>query len=68
MKEIFYVIIMKTKNGHKLYLGCGNGLGMVWTNKEESCWFNTDKEAKDFAENYFLNFKNYEIEEITYNL
>lgn len=68
MKEIFYVIAMKLKNSHKLYLGCRNGLGMIWTNKENSCWFNTVKEAKDFAENYFLTFKDYFIEELSYNL
>lgn len=68
MEEIFYVIVMKLRNGHKMYLGCGNGLGMVWTNKENSCWFNTDKEAKDFAENYFLTFKDYSIEELGCNL
>lgn len=68
--EIFYVIVMKLRNGHKMYLGCGEreGLNMIWTNKDEACWFNTDKEAKDFAENYFINFKDYSIEELGCNL
>ena len=60
----YYRIIMKTYDGKKLYLKDGVGKSCEWTfNKQEALWFETNKEAEDFAKQYFKNFSNYEIED-----
>lgn len=68
MKYEFFVITMLVGNKHKVYLGADstNDKRMIWTTKDESVWFESEKDAKDFAEHYFKNFKNYNIENLCY--
>lgn len=70
-KEYFYRIVMNTLSGRKLYLKAGKYIGdkmnceWEFTN-ENAIWFDTPKEAEDFAKDYFKNFKGYKIEEFSY--
>jgi hypothetical protein len=64
MKEYFYVITMKTKNGKTIYLGeQGNKLGWSF-DYDEAIWFETLEDSENFARDYFKYFKNWEIKEI----
>ena len=66
---IFYVIVMINKKGKKMYLKCGNGNAMEWSyDKNQGCWYDTQKEAIEFAERYFKNFNAWKIEEIEYTM
>lgn len=63
MKWTFYTLTMKTYNNKTLYLKSGIGNGCEWTfNKQEAIWFETDKEAIEFAKQYFKNFDKYQVE------
>ena len=70
-KEYFYRIVMNTLSGKKLYLKAGKCIGdkmnceWEFTN-ENAIWFDTHKEAENFAKDYFKNFKEYKIEEFSY--
>lgn len=72
--ESFYRIIMRAKSGKKLYLKEDHWYGKnyekincAWSPTSQEClWFETEKDAKEFAEKYFTNFKNYEIEGFDY--
>lgn len=69
-KENFYRITMITKGNKKLYLCEGSWYGKnaeklncSWTFKKmDAIWFETLKQAEEFAKSYFKNFKNYMIE------
>lgn len=72
MKEFFYRIVMIAKNGKKLYL-CEkpdkNPKIMLcqWEFNTANClWFESEKGAKEFAQDYFKNFDRYIIEEFEY--
>lgn len=70
-KYVFYRIIMHTYNGKTLYLAENTWYGKneekincSWDfSYKNALWFETYKEAEDFAKDYFKNFTNYEIEE-----
>lgn len=67
MKYEFILLTMKTKNGKKLYLKEGKGKSFEWTfDKKQALWFCTLEEIKEFADNYFKNFKNYSFEDFDY--
>lgn len=67
LSDLFSRIIMKTRDGRKLYLKDGIGNSKEWTfNLEEAIWFDTRSEAEKFAKGYFKSFKNYEIEDFEY--
>ena len=61
------VITMKTKEGKTLYLSEDKWVGKnqekllcKWTfNKQEALGFETEKEAENFAKDYFKNFTNW---------
>lgn len=59
------VITMKTKEGKTLYLSedkvlNNNKLLCKWTfNKNEALGFETEKEAENFAKDYFKNFNDW---------
>lgn len=66
MPEIFYRVTMTTYNGKKLYLKADT-INCTWEfSNKDAIWFETEKEAKEFCNKYFKNFKNYEIEEFEY--
>lgn len=68
MNEVFFRITMKTQSGKKLYLKAGTGKSCKWDfNKNEAIWFETLNQTKNFADTYFKNFKNYNIEEFSIN-
>lgn len=64
------IITMETKNGKKLYLAEDKWVGKnkekivcKWTfDKNEALGFETEKDAKNFANEYFKNFTNYSLE------
>jgi len=59
----YYRITMKTYNDKKLYLKASIGDSCEWTfNSQDTIWFETEKEAQDFARKYFKKFNNYTIE------
>ena len=68
--EDFYRITMLTKDNKKLYLTedywCGKNaekLVCKWTfAKANALWFETLKQAEEFAKDYFKNFTQYKIE------
>lgn len=65
--DIFYIICMKCRNNHIAYLAEGKGNASNWIfNKSEAYWFETEKEAREYANIYFKNFKDWFIEELTY--
>ena len=72
--ECFFRIIMRAKTGKKLYLKEDHLYGKnkekvncSWSLSWQDCiWFKTEQDAKDFANNYFKNFKNYEVEGFEY--
>ena len=67
--DVFEVIIMKLKNGRKMYLKAGIGESCEWTlDRDEAIWFETEKEAKEFAQNYFKNFKDWLVESFFFNI
>lgn len=69
MNNLFSIIFMKLNNGKRLYLKASHTNKCEWTyDKEKAIWFNTDKEAMDFCKHYFKNFKEYELETISYNI
>lgn len=62
--RIFYRITMKTYDNKKLYLKASIGNSCEWTfNRQDAIWFESDKDAQEFASKYFKNFSNYEIEQ-----
>ena len=67
MKELFYIIEMKTKTNKSLYLGELKNGCLGWTfDYNESIWFETCESAENFCKKYFKNFKDWNIKEITY--
>lgn len=63
MEDIFFRIIMKTKDGKTLYLKAGIGKSCKWDfDKNEAIWFETLNQAENFVNTYFKNFKNYTIQ------
>ena len=74
--DLMYVITMKAKSGKTLYLRHIKDIykrnGEIteickWvTDRNESTYFETEKKAREYAENYFKNFKNWEITEFEY--
>lgn len=69
MKEIFYIITMKTKANKTIYLFANekNNGKVEWCfRKKDAIWFETFRDAERFAKNYFKNFNNWVIEEIIY--
>ena len=72
-RETFYRIVMRTKDGKKIYLTenkwigkDGGKLNCKWCfEKNNALWFNSLEQAKKFSEDYFTNFRNYEIESFT---
>ena len=70
--KTFFVITMKLKNGKKLYLQHEKDIikNKKWVGdickwvayKSEALYFDTFKNAEDYAKNYFKNFKDYSIE------
>lgn len=66
--NIFYAITMQTKTDKTLYLMSCNE-EFKWTfDYEEGLWFNTENEAKKFANEYFKRFKNWKIKEVYANI
>jgi Holliday junction resolvase len=70
MLDIFYIIIMKTKNNKTLYLKANDTHKLYeWTfNFDDAIWFDTTSECERFANEWFKTFKNYEIKEIGVNI
>ena len=65
----FCVIFMRNKNGKKMYLKCGKGNSMDWDfSRNEGCWFDTEKQAIEFANKYFKNFTKWQIEKFEYSI
>lgn len=63
MRE-YYVITMETQEGMPLYLGEFEGK-FKWTKYlDGGIWFDTERDAKEFAKSWFKNFKDWEIREI----
>lgn len=63
--NLFYVITMQTKNNKILYLMSDNAKDFKWTfDYEEGVWFETEQSARDFASQYFKNFKEWSIKEV----
>lgn len=66
------VIKMQTKEGKNLYLAEDKLIGKnkkkllcKWTfDKNEALGFETEKQANDFAKDYFKNFKNWEFDNL----
>lgn len=68
MIETFYLIMTKTKNNKKIYLGA-DGDGFAWTfDFNDGLWFNTPSEAEKFAKGYFKNFSKWQIIEMDYEI
>lgn len=67
------VITMKTKEGKTLYLSedkvlNNNKLLCKWTfNKNEALGFETEKEAENFAKDYFKNFNDWGYDSLIIN-
>lgn len=67
------VITMKTKEGKTLYLSedkilKSNKLLCKWTfNKNEALGFETEKEAENFAKDYFKNFNDWGYDSLIIN-
>lgn len=69
MKDLFYVVAMNTKKGKTLYLKEGHNNNFEWTfDFQESIWFETEKDTKKFANDYFKNFKDWFVKEIYFNI
>ena len=69
MKDLFYVVAMNTKTGQTLNLNEGHNNNFEWTfDFQESIWFETEKDTKKFANDYFKNFKDWFVKEIYFNI
>ena len=69
MKDLFYVVAMKTKRGQTLYLKEGHNNNFEWTfDFQESIWFETEDDTKKFANDYFKIFFNTFVSEIFYEI
>lgn len=61
----FEVITMLTKTGKTLYLEMIDTKG-VWTFKiEDACYFESEMQARHFANKYFKRFDDWQVETIT---
>ena len=66
--EIFSRVYMELKTGKKLYLVAGVGKSCKWGDKENAIWFDTEKEALDFCNGYFKNFRDFKVENFEYSI
>lgn len=65
MLDEFYVISMKTHKGSTIYVGEGKGNSVNWVfDINEAIWYETEKEAEEFANRYFKNFDKWFIKEV----
>lgn len=65
MTEIFYGIKIKNKN---VYLSAADPFreSFGWSSKENSLSFQTEAQAIAFAENYFTDYKDWEVAEVVF--
>ena len=63
MNEKFDFYLIKLGKANR-YLGVNDMNGSkIWTNKYNAIYFSTEKNALEFAKNYFKNYKDYKIVE-----
>lgn len=73
-RDLFFRVIMKTRNGKKLYLCEDSWYGKnaekikcKWEfSSVNALWFETEENAQDFCKEYFKNFDRYEIEDFIF--
>lgn len=59
--EDYYLI--KLSEGKNVYLQA-EGKGYKWSSRDNAIWFNTEEDAREFAEGYFKDYDTWKIESI----
>lgn len=60
----FYRITMLTKDNRKLCLSMWSGSPKWSFDFSEACYFDNETQAYNYAVSWFLNFKNWKVEEV----
>lgn len=69
MIKEFYTIEARTKTGRKIYFGAEDEEGYRWKScRSDAIWFKSREQAENLAKNYFTVFKDYSIEQFSFDI